>query len=89
MQIIKKHKEVMEVDVTDEVYDICDKCGQKIEVNGYDAFSCEFERKIGQSFPESANIEIDELELCQECAEDCINLLRENGYNIISRDWNW
>jgi hypothetical protein len=42
MKVIKKEKQIKEVDVTINSYKLCDKCNEKIKTNNYDAFKCEF-----------------------------------------------
>ena len=41
MQVIKKEKQMKEVDVTIESYTLCDKCNEKIKTGSSDAFKCE------------------------------------------------
>ena len=44
-KVIKKEKQMKEVDVTIESYSLCDKCNEKIKTGSYDAFECEFYKK--------------------------------------------
>ena len=89
MEIKKSHKVMKEVEVIDERYTQCDKCGDRIKIGGYDAFCCELEHKTGSSYPEGGSGDIDTLDLCQDCAKDLIKLLKENEYNVQSKEWDW
>jgi hypothetical protein len=90
MQVIKKVKQMKEVEVTIENYNLCDKCNEKIETeDNYDAFECEFIHKIGSSYPEGGSGEKQEMELCQKCAVELVALLRANGYRVTDSEWDW
>lgn len=90
MQVIKKEKQIKEVEVTIESYSLCDKCNEKIITeDNYDSFECEFIHKTGSSYPEGGSGEKQEMELCQKCAVELVVLLRENGYRVSDSDWYW
>lgn len=89
MKVVKKEKQVKEIEVTLESYILCDKCNKKIETNVYDAFKCEFIHQTGDSYPEGGDGEKQEMELCQRCAEKLVILLRENGYRVTDSEWFW
>lgn len=90
MKIVKKEKQIKEVEVTIESYTLCDKCNEKIEMkDGYDSFKCEFIHTTGNSYPEVGSGENQEMELCQKCAVKLVVLLRENGYRITDSEWDW
>jgi hypothetical protein len=89
MEVIKKHKEMKEVYVTDEHYTICDKCGQKIHTNYYDAFNFKFSRRTGTEYPEGGSGEEETLDLCQDCSIKIVHLLKVNGYNVQFKEWDW
>ena len=56
MQVIRNEKQMKEVEVTIENYNLCDKCNEKIETeDSYDAFECEFIHKTGSSYPEGGS----------------------------------
>jgi hypothetical protein len=88
MKVVKKEKQIKEVDVTIDSYSLCDKCNEKIVVGCYDAFECEFIHKTGAIYPEGGNGEKQEMELCQKCAVELVDLLRKNGYRINDSDWD-
>ena len=77
------------MDVITERYNLCDKCGEKIEVVSYDAFECTVEHKTGESYPEGGSGDVENLELCKTCAIKMIDLLSSNGYNIQKTEWDW
>jgi len=85
MEIIKKEMQLKEV-VT-ECYDLCDKCGKKIEKeSGDDAFKSIFEYKTGSSYIEGEFGELKSLDLCQDCGELAMNLLLANGFKIQTKE---
>jgi len=89
MRIIKKAKQMKEVEVTIENYCLCDKCNGKIEKeNSYDVFECDFIHRTGSSFPEGGSGEKQEMDLCQKCAVELVALLRENGYRVSDSVWD-
>ena len=89
MQVIKKEKQMKEVDVTIESYTLCDKCDEKINTNGYDSFECKLIHKTGTSCMQYGSGETQEIELCQKCAIDLINFLRGLGYRVNDSNWDW
>ena len=88
MQIIKTHKEMQEVEVIDEKYNVCDKCDEKIEVDMYDAFSCDFTVTTGHRISNDGSGEYQEMELCKICTDKLVEFLKENGYRIRTREWD-
>ena len=89
MYVKKTEKQIKEVDVVTESYSLCDKCNEKIRTGSYDAFEFELEYKTGSSYPEGGSGEKKEMELCDKCADDCIRLLKDNGYRINESQWDW
>gem|GEM_PF-4012010 len=90
MQVIRKEKQMKEVEVTIENFNLCDKCNEKIETEyNYDAFECEFIHKTGSSYPEGGSGEKQEMELCQKCAVALVALLRQNGYRVNDSEWDF
>ena len=90
MRVVKKEKRMKEVEVILEDFNLCDKCNCKIEKeDSYDSFECEFTHKTGSSYPEGGSGEKQEMELCQKCAVECVELLRANGYRITDSEWDW
>jgi hypothetical protein len=89
MEVVRKEKQIKEVDVTVECYNLCDKCNNKIEVARYDVFECELIHKVGTAYPEGGSGDEQTMELCQKCAYDLVELLRENGYRITDREWDF
>jgi hypothetical protein len=88
MQVIKREKQMKEVDVIIESYTICDKCNEKIKKGCYDAFECKFIHKTGSSNLEGGIGEKQEMELCQKCAVELVALLRTNGYRVTDSEWD-
>lgn len=79
-----------EVEVVVKDYNLCDKCDKEINPKGYyNAFEFELEHKTGEAFPSGGSGKTQSVELCETCAEECINLLRKNGYRINSEDWDF
>ena len=90
MQVIRKEKQIKEVEVIIEKYNLCDKCNEEIErEDSYDAFICEFIHKTGMSYQEGGGGEKQEMELCQKCAVELVALLRQNGYRVTDSEWDW
>jgi len=89
MYVKKTEKQTKVVDVVVESYHLCDKCNEKIHSSCYDAFEFDLEYKTGSSYPEGGNGEKREMELCSKCADDCIKLLKDNGYRINQSEWDW
>lgn len=87
MIVTKTEKKL--IDVTVENYSLCDKCNEEIIVHGYDAFECELKYKIGTSYPDGGNSEDKEMELCQKCAINLFQLLKENNYRITEKETSW
>lgn len=89
MRVTKKVKQMREVEVTVENYNLCDKCNERIETEDcWDAFKCEFIHKTGAIYPEVGSGERQKAELCQKCAIELVSLLRENGYRVIDSEWD-
>lgn len=89
MYVKKVEKQIKEVDVVIESYDLCDKCDKKIEVGFGNAFDFSMTHKTGSSYPESGYGEKEEIDLCQDCAEDLMETLKEMGYRINKSDWDY
>lgn len=87
MQVIKQEKQ--EVLVTTEHYNLCDKCNEKIEVDYYDAFNFELVYEVGTKCPEGGDGEEQTMELCQKCSDECIKLLKDNGYRINKNGYSY
>jgi hypothetical protein len=68
---------------------LCDKCGKKIQAGRYDAFEFKFVHKTGSSYPEGGSGEQQDMDLCPECAVECVALLRANGYRVSDTEWDW
>jgi ribosomal protein L37AE/L43A len=79
-------KVIKEVEEVIRSYNTCDKCGKEIETGSYDAFECKLEYKEGTRYPEGTDLEIKSVEVCQECTVDLLELLKNNGYNIVDSE---
>ena len=90
MQVKRKEKQMKEVEVIIENYNLCDKCNEKIETeDNHDAFECEFIHKTGSNYLEGGSGKKQEMELCQKCAVELVTLLRQNGYRVTDSKWDW
>ena len=90
MQVIKKEKQIKEVEVTVESYLECDKCHCEIKQQStWDVFESEFTYKTGESYPEGGSGEKITLDLCQKCGIEAIELLKSNGFRINKEEWDW
>lgn len=87
MKIQIKENQLREVVVSERC--VCDKCGEDIVKNTYDAFSFELSYQIGDCYPEGGSGEKWELDLCQDCAVKAKDLLKNNGYRFIESDWDY
>ena len=74
---------------TDLYTPYCDKCNEKITSKMYDAVEFELEYKTGSCYPEGGNGNKYQMELCSKCSEDCIELLKDNGYRINESEWDY
>ena len=89
MRVKKTKKQIKEVEVIIEDYRLCDKCNEKIQNKSYSAFKFELSCKTGESFPDGGSGEEKKMELCDKCADDCLKLLKSNGYRINESEWDW
>ena len=87
MYVKKTQKQIKEVEVTTESYHLCDKCNEKIQPGLFNAFEFKLEYITGENYPEGGRGEKKEMELCDKCADDCIQLLKDNGYRINESEW--
>ena len=86
MEVIIKEKRMIEVVV--DSYILCDKCNKKIESSvSFDAFECEFLYKEGSVYPEGGYGDKSELDLCQRCGKEAIELLEKHGFKVQTKDW--
>ena len=90
MKITKTKKVVKEVEEVVDYYCQCDKCDSRIETTGCESFEFSLEYRRGVSFgTDGGEGKTSELELCQECAKDLMQLLTDNGYKIQTSDYDW
>ena len=89
MEVKKTEKQIKEVDVVTEHYHLCDKCNEIITCGSYNAFKFEFRHRTGDSYPEGGSGEEDSLDLCQDCAESFIQMLKDNGYRVTTKEWDF
>lgn len=80
--MIVTKKIMQEVEVI--AYIICDKCEKEIKTDNFDAFSCELKYRTGKDFPEGSTGELTRMELCEDCADDLIELLKKHNYKVIT-----
>lgn len=89
MNVKKTEKQIKEVEVIVENYNLCDKCNVRIGSGIYDAFNFELEHKTGSRYPEGGSGDVEKVELCHKCADDCMQLLKDNGYRINKSEWDY
>jgi len=91
---------LVEVTIKDELK--CDKCGclifgecrydKMVTVpDGYshfDAFNFTFKVKTGYQYPECQGGEQHNLDLCEKCSDEAMELLLKNGFEIKTEDWD-
>lgn len=87
MKIEKTEKRLVEVIV--EKYTLCDKCGEKVSKDNFDAFNFNLEYHTGENYPEGGSGEKTTLDLCIECAPKLIELLNNNGFKTNAKDWDY
>ena len=76
MKIYKK--QTREIDFLGET--ICDKCMKPIErESSFDSFSATFEVTTGECYPEGCFTESQTADLCEDCANLAIDLLKNFG----------
>ena len=81
MRILKTEKQIKEVVVVIEDYEVCDKCGKKIELeDSHDAFEFDFKLKEGVQYPEGGSGDEEMMDLCQTRARELVDKLKEMGY---------
>lgn len=89
MQILKKEKRMMEVDVTIENYFLCDKCNQKINHENYNAFDFQLKHRTGTNYPSGGAGDEISMDLCEACADEFIQLIRTNEYRTSESHWDY
>lgn len=90
MEVKKTEKVMKEVEEVLEQYTICDKCGKRItKESTYDATDFEFELTEGSKYPEGGSGTKFTLDLCNDCANDSVTLLRENGFKVQEKEWSY
>lgn len=72
-----------------EISCTCDKCGEEIKTDYYDAFDFDFKLKTGFSYPEGGSGEKIILDLCKECAKMLVSFLQDNGFKTRTEDWDF
>lgn len=76
-------KKTVEVERIVSSTTFCDKCGQEIKRSGWgDVFECKFELKTGQNYGYTGNTKSNLMDLCNECGEEALSLLIENGFGF-------
>lgn len=76
-------KEKKTISVVTERYTTCDKCGLDVtsnRVTDHNDFESFFKLQIGDTFPESGETEIKQIDLCEVCAPIALKLLSDNGF---------
>lgn len=89
MEVIKKEKQMKEVDVVVENYIECDKCHCKITTGCYDVFESNFTYKTGDSYPEGGSGDEHTMDFCKKCGIEAMELLKSNGFKVNSKEWDW
>ena len=88
MRVVKKELVTKKVEVIKEEYSLCDKCDKKIDDKiGYNFSEFTLELREGTCFPSYNSGTTTDIELCEDCADDCIKLLKENGYKTTETKW--
>jgi hypothetical protein len=65
----------------------CDKCGLKIRTSFYDAYDEDwFSINKGHKYPEGGHFIEYNMELCETCSHELMNILKLNGFNIREED---
>lgn len=88
MYVKKTETRLEEVTRIVEDFHLCDKCNAKINVDHYDSFKFNLTYKEGYCYPEGGSGTKTEMELCPNCAEECIELLKLNGYRMTESEWD-
>ena len=86
MKIITEKTEKLVKVTRTKTINICDKCGRDIDkVNNscrYRDFESTFKIESGQSYPGGGYLNTLKLDLCEDCSDEAIYLLRENGFKF-------
>jgi len=85
--MLHQRKEKRTQDVIVESYCTCDKCKKRIKQKPYDAFDFDFELKTGFAYPSGSGGKKQVMDLCQECATELVEKLKNDGYAIREIDW--
>ena len=80
MYIVRKEKK--EVEVIVEQYNTCDKCNKRIKYESFEDFDCSLTYRSGHSYPEGFFGKNYHMDICQDCADEFLELLKENGYKL-------
>jgi hypothetical protein len=88
MRVRKTEKQLKEVDVVVEDYETCDKCGCVIKLDHDDAFDFDFRLKTGYQYYDSGSGEYTEIDLCEPCSKQLVQLMNENGFKTRTEEWD-
>ena len=88
MRVRKTEKQLKEVDVVIENYTTCDKCNAVVKNNYSDAFDFDFRLKTGYQYYNSGGGECTEIDLCEPCSEQLVQLMNENGFKTRTEEWD-
>lgn len=87
------------------IHEVCDWCGKKsiegrtfddsdprddlshLEFYGYNEFN--FKWETGKMYPDSGDVEVITADLCNECRQKAIDLLKENGLKFRTEERSW
>ncbi len=67
----------------------CDKCGEKITIDRFDAFEFELKYKTGNIYPDSGWGEETTLDLCDDCSKKLLDLINEHGFKTNIKKWDF
>jgi len=82
----KTRKRRKTITFTEVTHKVCDKCEEEIDIDLHEVF--DFRLRTGCSFLEGGGGEEFTLDLCQDCAPEAVELLKEHGFNVIETEWD-
>ena len=87
MRKVKSTEQIRVIEHIEAVY--CDKCGDKIDTSTSVYEYGWFKATFGHGSEDGGNGETYSMDLCEKCSKKLLDKLKELGYNIIIKEFDW